>query len=502
MTSTSRSQVIRDASLYSIATSLSLVLNLATGLIVARQLGPLVFGIWTALQVLLQYSQWTQLGVLNGLAREMPRQRGQGHPEAVQQIQNIGGSLALTTALVVAMLLLLASELNLGLDPLTVVGLRYLSALVVVRQAYNFLQTTYRSHLEFTLISGLAVANSVAGVVVKIPSAILFGFHGFMIANIAIPLGLIAFALYRKPLHFRLQWDLATSVSLLKVGFPIWLAGVVYTVFVTLDRTLIGLMLGVVQLGYYGLTSLLRNALAVLPIALSEVLYPRLSERYGEAGNDKALRNYVVLPMTAMACIMPFFLGVAYVMWPVIVTLALANYVPGIRATQIYILGFYFSMFTGGGFLLATNRQYLYLWFIGLAVMVSAMVTLILVRSGWGIEGAAVAVGVGSFVSSAFGANRVLNAVCDSRRESLLRVSAIVLTFVWLVVCLIVLDQVLPLPEGSLDWIGAVIVAGRIIFLAICNLPLWWYCERQTRIFSGLSQVGSQALVSIGAKTG
>ena len=64
---------------YSIARYLSEFLFLLRGLLLARILGPALFGVWSQLKIALLFLQYSQLGVHEALLREVPYALGGGH---------------------------------------------------------------------------------------------------------------------------------------------------------------------------------------------------------------------------------------------------------------------------------------------------------------------------------------------------------------------------------------------------------------------------------------
>jgi O-antigen/teichoic acid export membrane protein len=64
--------LVADAGKLSGATAISHVINMAGGLVVARLLGPMLYGIWKSVQLAMEYTAFSNLGSINGLDRTCP----------------------------------------------------------------------------------------------------------------------------------------------------------------------------------------------------------------------------------------------------------------------------------------------------------------------------------------------------------------------------------------------------------------------------------------------
>jgi O-antigen/teichoic acid export membrane protein len=69
---------------------------------------------------------------------------------------------------------------------------------------------------------------------------------------------------------------------LFHIGFPIMVAGALFTLFVTSDRWIAALLLGAGGAAPYALASLIGSAMIVLPTVVSQQTYPRMAIAYGQ----------------------------------------------------------------------------------------------------------------------------------------------------------------------------------------------------------------------------
>ena len=101
-----RKNVIRDASFFSGSTYLSQAMFFIRGFLNARILGPGLYGLWSALNIILNYGSYMHLGSLNAMNREIPYQNGRHSPEGMDKVRNT----TFTTLLVMNLLFMVCPK--------------------------------------------------------------------------------------------------------------------------------------------------------------------------------------------------------------------------------------------------------------------------------------------------------------------------------------------------------------------------------------------------------
>lgn len=350
--------LLKHGTAFSLSTIFSMGLKLITGFMVARYLGPHAFGVWNFLAIVMQYSLWSNLGVRNALSRELPRQIGRGEFAYAERIRDLVWTTGIISIGIVGVGIFLISSISYWFDPLVIVGLRYVTFLVFLRQIWEFIIALYKAYGKFVILSELQTVFAALNLFLSIPLTILRGFHGFMVAQIGSTGFAILYAMVKYPISLKFYFSPLEVAKLFRVGFPIWLTGVIGEISASLDRLMIGSWLGAMELGYYGLTSMSSQAIGIAPQTISEITYPRLCEDYGRTGDSRILRKLVMIPNLFLANIMPIIIGLAYLVLPVVIYLILPEYIPGLTAVQVFLLSIFFVAFRGpGNFLNAIGKQ-------------------------------------------------------------------------------------------------------------------------------------------------
>ncbi|MFC1667061.1 oligosaccharide flippase family protein, partial [Candidatus Omnitrophota bacterium] len=334
-----KERIVKDTFFYSISTFLAKCISVVRSIIVARFLGPSLYGLWNALSIVLEYSRYSSLGISNAMNREVPFYRGKGDNKKATDIRRIGFSMAVLPSAVVGFVIILVSLFMYNRVSIEwIAALRAIAALVLMRQLYDFFQLLLRSDNRFKFLSTLQLSFAVLDFLLVVGLVIKFHFFGFLwgiVLNYVIIIGVICYkSFYRYSLRFYFNKDI--FISLVKIGIFITLIVVVENLRMTIDRVMIIKFLGIKELGYFGISYLLIQFIFLIPSSISNIIYPRLVERYGSSNKEEgSLKNYIEVTTQILSYSMPILIGMIYILLPTLVNLFLPQYVLGIRAAQI-----------------------------------------------------------------------------------------------------------------------------------------------------------------------
>ena len=386
-----RFQIIGDIISYSASAIAAQAINLVAGFWIARLLGPSDFGIWTAVSLVLVYGAYSELGILSAMGRDLPFYRGQGDIEKAASIEGAARQSTLIGSLFAALLILAGSFLP-GQAPMMVLGLRVMAIALVLQQVYAYHRTVLRSYNQFGELSRQQVVLAVLSAVLSIVLVTAFGFEGRLIAALLASAAIIIYAVRRNPWRPMPKFNLSIALSLVRTGMPILVSGFVISLLTTIDRLMVITFLDEKQLGYFGIALLMVSAVSLIPAMASQVLYPRITYRYGNSGKDvAALRTFVLTPPAILSALLPVLIGSLYLSLPWVVSVLLPAYLPGITAARIVILGIFFYCILGltDIFLVTIGKLKQYALFGCLALLLNIILDYLFLRLGYGIEGIA-----------------------------------------------------------------------------------------------------------------
>ena len=320
---------------------LSHFLRLVQGLIVVKLMEPAMMGLWLGIQLISSYGAQSHFGILNALNRQIPFWVAKEEHKRVKQIEAVGRANMLLVGSLWVIAITAVCTLG-GFDRKTTAGVLATGLVVAMTLNSEFYSSLFRSHHRFGTLGAVKLIESFL-MLVALPLVYLWGFYGLCVRAVA--LAALCFGasvlLYARPVGIKLEWR--ETVNLVKVGLPISVVGYAIVLSSTLDRILILTFLGREQLGFYALCIAAGGVVGLFPQTIGQVFYPRMVESYARSGITRSLTlicakaSLLAGTLAGIACV-AMFLAI-----PWVVGEYLEKYTPGIPATQVVLLGFFFS---------------------------------------------------------------------------------------------------------------------------------------------------------------
>jgi O-antigen/teichoic acid export membrane protein len=263
--------------------------RLLVSLVAAGVLGPVVFGTWSLISVLVQYANVFSLGVAAGAARALPIALGAGNEERaanVERTAQTAGALASLLAAVLAMgiaIVLLFSELDGRV-------LLFIGAAVFIQQQVALRQALLRGRFHFQRAAAAILLQGVVGLGLGL-LLLPLGLIGLLGSRILAGLSALGVSSSGRPHRPSARWDPAVAVDLVRQGFPIAASSAMFGVLITLDRWIVLAVFGDVAVGQYSLASIVLVGLLMIPMLVSQQVLARTAFRFGGDKDERELRR-------------------------------------------------------------------------------------------------------------------------------------------------------------------------------------------------------------------
>ncbi len=404
--------LIRDAVRYTAATYAVQVITLALAIVTKRWLGPVNVGVWASLMLLTTYLGLAQLRITDAAQKEIAFRRGKGEEDIAARLRDVTFTAWLALSALLGAGAVAAAWLLPGLRSGDHrLGLVLVGGLFPITQLLVCYTMMFRSHKRFELLGRTLLVVAVANALLQLPLTYFWGFRGYLVAYALANLVHLAYwrlvVRDRDVTMFHLRWHWPTLRRLLEVGVPMQVSGVVTTLFRSLDQVMLVGRLGPAALGLYSIGVSVNTFVYGIPNAVSIVTFPNFQERYGSTGSRAALQELIVVPVQALAfVVLPVAVGGAYLLLPPLVRHVLPQFVPGIAAAQVLLMGtFALSLnHMPAQFLITIDRQLPGIVLAALSTAVLAAGCWLALDRGLGIVGVAAA----TAVACAFSAGSLL----------------------------------------------------------------------------------------------
>jgi O-antigen/teichoic acid export membrane protein len=363
---------------------LSSALRMAGGMLQGRWVSPLVLGQFNAIGLVQDYSQFLQLGILNGLNRELPYFFGKGDRGRVNELAAAAQAWTLGLGAVEAVVLVgVAFWYLLHGNLLLAAGwASYAVTIFLFFYGTLYLQATYRTAHDFAQLSLVNVMQNALAVVL-LALVLVWGFYGLCLR--AVVSGLLATAMlyYWRPIRVAPRWNFGHWKHLLAIGLPIFIVGLLYGLWVPLEKTLVLNYLGKEGLGLYQMVVVAATTMELVPLAVGQVVYPRMAEQFGRTHQLSGLLGMAVKPMLVTAAAMVPLVIVGWWLAEPLTRIVMPKYLAAVPAMKWALLAPWCSSF--GVILNAYNvvrRQGLYAVTIVLGMASYTGILFWLIRGG------------------------------------------------------------------------------------------------------------------------
>jgi O-antigen/teichoic acid export membrane protein len=399
-----KERIVKDVLKFTSARSITQGIGFFTAIALRKFLGPFYMGIWSLLKVVLGYASHSTLIMNKGAAVKIPLHSGEGDREAEDNVKNIVFTFILVVSVLTSLALLIASVVLRQRYPVVViVGLVALSFYMFLDNLCSFYQMLLRAKHNFSVLSKAIIFEAIINLTLIMLLVRKFELYGLYITLIITALLNLIFMHLFAGYKVKLIIDKKKLLGLWEIfrtSIPIVLVSLLYWVLGTLDRIMIGKMIGIAFVGFYSIPVMTKAYVGQLS-SFGTVLYPRLMEAYGEKKSAKEIEKYVIVPIRINAYILPSVLGAVFFIVPLLVRKILPEYIPGILAMQILLIGIFFETCRAQSFffIIALKKQAKVIPIAVIAIGLNVLGNYILIKMGYGIYGVAAATAFVSFLS-------------------------------------------------------------------------------------------------------
>jgi len=470
---------------YSIARYLSEFLFLLRGLLLARILGPALFGVWSQLKIALLFLQHSQLGVHEALLREVPYALGGGHEGRAREIESTSLGFSVLTSTVMATLIAAVVLIFLrGWAPELRRAWLMLPVLCLLAQLYWYAHVSLRSTRRFgqagRIMVGFAFLSSAAGIL----AAVRYGLQGFLVAVAISYAAALLWAGGGSPPFLRPRLNRPVLRELLRVGFPIMMAGALLIVLWNIDKLAVWIFMSRESMGIYALGSYLVVSVMLVPEAVSVVLYPRLMERVARAKGVGELGDFLTRPSLVLSFFASPILGLLFLSFHLPIVWLLPRYTPTIMPGKILIAAIFFMALARMPhvLLVSLDRQRRLVALTVVAIVVGGAAVTGMILQGYGLVGVALGAASGYLVYSVLTMGAAIRALEMPGKKVVAFVASVLAPYLIVIFAVGVILQLLPESEAGL-MVDILKTGLRCSLFAIAAGSALWILARRQGLF-------------------
>ena len=453
---------------------LGIILGAVRGGLIAHFLGPALYGMWSILGVANQYANLSHLGFLPGFDREYPYYQGKGDNRYAEDLKNSAFSVTMLLSIVCAVVLLSISFITpyISNSKELVFGLRFLSIILILSQAWEFFIIYLRNNQNFKLLSICRGMYAVIFTLFAIPMTYYFAFKGLVVALLLsfIP-GILFFCLdFLKSIA--INFDKKIIAALFLTGWPFFGMQVLGLVSASLDKLLVFKYLSSEMLGYYSFALLIIGLSKTISESTVYVLRPLILHKAGLHSNDNMfLKKDFILISSLAAYFYPIIIVTIFILIGPAISMIMPRYGLSIEITRILCWGLLPSCVAifSAPFIVASNKQK-YLFYIGMInVMVMLSFIYLLAYPKMEINNIAVAIAASQYINALLLLNTVFRIYHLGIKNIILTVGKLFLPFLTVMMVITLISKRMDGLDiiSQFSYIGAQFVVAIIVFVPL-----------------------------------
>lgn len=471
-------KIIEDSTKYTIGTIVAQIIGIFTSVLTRRYLTPEMMGIWASLLLILSYASFAHLGLFTAAEIRIPYLKGRNEFDHAQRVRNTAFTFSAAVSSLILVVLFIASfVLKNRLSNPIILGIRMMTFIIMATLFYNLYIGLLRGDKNFSLLSKSTVFNSLATLLFVSTLAYFLKLKGLYFATLIATATSVLYIVLNTRYTLKLYFNLGDIFSLAKVGLPLIVAGLIYTVLLSIDKIMIIKMIGMKELGFYSIAILALTYTHAFPKVFGIVITPNMQEEFGRTNSRQHIMGLVKQPSIIMAYIFPILLAAAYFVVPLLVYYVMPKYVLGIESMKILLAGCFFLSLVplAQNFVIAINKQIILLPLTAFAVGLGIGINYIMIKLNYGINGVALGTSVTYFVYFLITFIYTLKH-CDKWQQTFLFFAKIITPFTYALFIILFLGYFFP--AGSS--INKTLLQASIFYLAY--FPMLIYINKKAKV--------------------
>lgn len=302
---------------------------------------PSEYGIFVASNILLLYFNYLQLGTLNSLNRDYTQLLGAGKINEAKRLKSSTFVFIVSIYSLAFLIITMFVLVYFKGDFLNHYAFGYMSnALISLFIAVDSYSTNIvRMEGNYNYSAFVGIIKTIVAIVSGIFFVQMYGYYGLYIMPFSASLMSIILNSRISICGIRLKFNIEDNIESIKTGFPLLINSLLWTMMMSVDKFVILILMTVEDLGVYSVALLGFSTMVLIPQTISQVFYFKISKLYGETGSIAVLIDSTLRYSKLISIISSFASIIVYFLLPIFIRIVMPQYIHGIVAAQILIIG-------------------------------------------------------------------------------------------------------------------------------------------------------------------
>lgn len=316
------------------AQGIAYLFNLIGGLIIAGILGARLYGIWKAVQLVMDYTAYLNLGANHGVDRIAPALVSKNKSKKYNNIFSSSISFSLVIHAIAAVVVFFIF-LN-ATDPDWASAYLALSILILLQPLFTHGDSGLGAEKKFGRKAQVFLFMTIMRVAFSVVAAYFFGLIGILTIFILMILWAAWKMLSSLSIRPAFRFDPRKAFKLITTGGSITMLVVLERLLFRIDQIIIGYLFGTETFGVYQLAIFPLPILLLLPFALRQTTQTEVYDRIDRTKKLSDCWDIYARSVSAISLSFPFIMGAVFLGMPFLIYNFLESFREAIPAVQIF----------------------------------------------------------------------------------------------------------------------------------------------------------------------
>ncbi|MGF1573070.1 MAG: lipopolysaccharide biosynthesis protein [Sumerlaeia bacterium] len=327
-------KLVSDTTKVTGAVGLAYLINLIGGLFIAHILGASRYGVWKAVQLVMEYTAYSNLGSNHGIDRQCPALVSANQNSQYKRLLSTSITFSLILSGLFSLIFFLLSLHSTSQDwRIAFAGLGFL---IIFQQLFINGDSALGAEKKFGRKSFLLLLQTAARVILSIIFGYAFGLGG-VVSVFVVVLAVCAVLQLRS---LRISWTFQLSKPLLRrlifSGSSITFLVLCERMILNADRIAVGFALGEKAFGIYQMAMFPLPILLLIPFSLRQTVQTEIYDQAGKHRDISASWPVFSKSLRVVALLTPFFAGAVFLGMPMLIHNFLEEYQGSIVLVQLF----------------------------------------------------------------------------------------------------------------------------------------------------------------------
>lgn len=273
---------------FSASTCLVGLVNSVASVVMLRWVPPEAMGIWQSALLIQTAADLLKIGMINGMNREFPLLMARGDEAAASRVVATAAAWVRWTS--ISGLAVFGCLIALRWQDGTAWRLATTAAALQWAVAWqgNFLQGLFRGGDGFGRLARIQLFTAVCGLAM-LPIVAVGGLAGLCVRAVCQSVICTTLLWRARPVPIVGRFDLRSAGEMLRSGAPLFISAYLFVAALAADGAILLVHGGPALVGFLAPVAAVQAACAMLPNAITQYVYPRLSATFGRTGDPQAV---------------------------------------------------------------------------------------------------------------------------------------------------------------------------------------------------------------------